>query len=50
VAGYVNHLDKPDTVYALKNHYVLGAQKEVDAQMKQQVTNFLKSIDTPDET
>lgn len=49
VAGYVNLNDKPDTVHALKNHYLVGAQTDVDRQMKQQVTDFLKSIDAPDE-
>jgi SpoVK/Ycf46/Vps4 family AAA+-type ATPase len=49
VAGYVNHNDRPDTVYALKNHYVLGPKSDEDRQMKQQISNLLKSIDTPEQ-
>ena len=32
VAGYVNHNDLPDTVYALKNHYTVSQKSEEDRQ------------------
>jgi hypothetical protein len=49
VAGYVNHNDRPDTVFALQNHYKLGPKTDEDRQMKQQISDMLKSIDAPEE-
>ena len=34
VAGYVNHNDMPDTVYALKNHYAVNSQKSEEDRQK----------------
>ena len=50
VAGYVNHSDRPDTVYALQHHYVVSSKSEEDRQkMKQDIATMLKSIDAPEE-